>query len=97
MAQFANQRGFVEETLGVELAFFRVAKNFRCRHLDRHIALGEGVAAEKDGAGRAFAELFDQLVFAELFDHGLQALAGPGDGSPYLFRRGAANMVAAGQ
>jgi hypothetical protein len=50
------------------LPCFGSLQDFRGGDLDRHLALGKGVAPEVDGAGRAFADLSDQLVLAELFE-----------------------------
>lgn len=40
--ELADQRGVIEEKIGVKLARFGIAERFRAGDLDRHLTLGEG-------------------------------------------------------
>ena len=71
VVELADQRGFVQKEMGVDLALISIIKNIGGGNLDRHVALGEGVAAQVDRAAGPFADLFDQLIFAEFFEHRL--------------------------
>jgi hypothetical protein len=46
-----------------------VAERLGKHHLDRDVPIDEGVERLLDGAGRALAELADNLVFADFFQH----------------------------
>ena len=82
MHEFSGQRSFGHQQIAVDPAAILVAQNLREDGLDRDFALGEGIEAEVDDRGGAFAELLADLVLADAFwnHHRSVIRAGRGNG-----------------
>jgi len=64
MAQLAGERGFVLEEAQLAPRFLRILGEL-LEHLDRDLALAEGVDGKIDRAGRALAKQLLHFVFAD--------------------------------
>src|SRR5258705_11226755 len=99
MLQLSGERGLRQEELAVHPAALGIVEGLGERDLDRDVAPAEGVVAEIDLGGRAFAELAQHRVLADLLEHAAvhllpQPLSRARDRLSYLPRRGAAAGVA---
>src|SRR5205814_8932575 len=93
--ELAGERGLGEEELAEEAPAHRVAQRLRKDALHGHVARAERIVAEEDFGGRAFPELPDDGVVADLLQSA-QALPRAGRRLTHLRWRGAADMVARG-